>query len=680
MRSDRAADTPTHFWTMRAIPLVALCLLLASPSTAQGGVPLWLAGEFSLTTGVDYSDGGFGDTEASRTLFVPVTLSYLFDHFLPTVYENDLFELKLTVPWVQADGPGVTGQGAVGDSVDDGRRRGLGDVSLGAAYLLFPPVRSALPALELSTRIKIPTAASSNRQLLGTGSPSYSVQLDLYKRMGRVTPLFTLGYRFAEDDEFALRDALFTSVGAAVRLGEALSAGLLYDWHDASSRYSNPRHELFPYCTIRLRDDLRLTPLRHRRARPGRRRLGQRDPAPLHDSRAVGGARRAVLQPPAATGRCVARPLRFREPMQTFLIALLGVVAGIALLGAVAFLWIRRKVRKLGRSLGEALQHMASASGVPPFAITLRRGGRIDWSQRRKVDAVARHFEMAGYQHVGDYAVPELPGVQLRALWHPGTHAYAVVYDHVEAGVYADVVRFFRDESVLLVTSAPETGLDDPTGRRTLRLDVDLEEPSGAHFLHDTSVQESGQKTVIPATAEHFPRAFIGSYALEMDWRIARGGPSADEIRAAARVAGEQAPDDAAVAQVQRAWRSAISQHHAARSHEVYLAQHPMSAQEWELKRERIFIVNDWIDVDEMASSLAWSAVEEAEESIDDDAMERMQAETEARIRGAFDGTTPREGFRALQSLLPEKRRYEHLATVEEPPADVYLAPDDAEV
>jgi hypothetical protein len=243
---------------MRAALLLALGLC-AAPVSAED-VPLWLAGELSLTTGFDYSDGEFGDTHHTTTLFVPVTLAYLFDHFLPTAYGNDLFELKVTIPWVQAQGPGIVGVSSDGSLPND-RRQGLGDISVGASYLVFPPVRSPLPALELSTRIKIPTASNSDQKLLGTGGATYTLQLDLYRQFGRVTPLFAAGYRFADaSTEFNVRNAAFTSVGASVRVSKSLSAGLLYDWYEQSAKSSDDRHELFPYLTVRLRDDLRVSP------------------------------------------------------------------------------------------------------------------------------------------------------------------------------------------------------------------------------------------------------------------------------------------------------------------------------------------------------------------------------------------------------------------------------------
>ena len=45
------------------------------------------------------------------------------------------------------------------------------------------------PGLELSTRVKLPTASDDEDELLGTGRATYTFQLDLYKRIGAITPL-----------------------------------------------------------------------------------------------------------------------------------------------------------------------------------------------------------------------------------------------------------------------------------------------------------------------------------------------------------------------------------------------------------------------------------------------------------------------------------------------------------
>jgi hypothetical protein len=248
-------------------PAALLCrlgvLLAALPADAAADVPYWLAGELSLSTGFDYREGKYGDPVRSEIAYVPFTVGYLFDELALTSYPLDQVELKVSVPWLSVRGPANPDQGFIGsgDARDFSQdtRRGIGDVLLRGSYIWFPPLDSRLPAVELSAKVKFPTADEQDN--LGTGEPAYTFQADLYQRVGRLTPIATVGYRIVEPAEgFDLRDSAYTSVGASYRLAESTSVGLLYDWWQSSSRNRGDAHELFPYATYRLTPWLRLTP------------------------------------------------------------------------------------------------------------------------------------------------------------------------------------------------------------------------------------------------------------------------------------------------------------------------------------------------------------------------------------------------------------------------------------
>jgi len=361
--------------------------------------------------------------------------------------------------------------------------------------------------------------------------------------------------------------------------------------------------------------------------------------------------------------------------MNLFLIAIMGVVAGLGVLAVGGFFFVKRRLKRFSLELEDALQELCG-SGIPPFSISLRPGRDIAWKNRPELEAVARQFEFAGYQTVNDYEIPQMPEARLRALWHPGTHSYAVIYDHDTAGVFADVCRFFQDDALLLITAGPETGLDYPENVKHLRVEIDLMEPAGAHTLHEAMLQESGGQVGTPMTAEQFPQAFIAAYTREMEWRIARGGPTPEEVRRAALAGGQEAPADEVVAMVRSIWRAAISEHFRAQTQQHYLAHNPMSAQEWELARERIRIVNDWDDPQLLAEELAWSMIEGTYETSDEATEERLYAEAHQRMQDLFKRKTTRAGFAAAQQSLPEKVRLELLSSIEEPAGDVYLEPE----
>ena len=65
----------------------------------------WLHGELRAATGIDYSRGDYGHETETEMLYVPFTLTYLFDQFAPSPTPRDQLELKLSVPYLEVDGP-----------------------------------------------------------------------------------------------------------------------------------------------------------------------------------------------------------------------------------------------------------------------------------------------------------------------------------------------------------------------------------------------------------------------------------------------------------------------------------------------------------------------------------------------------------------------------------------------
>ncbi|MFP6627441.1 MAG: hypothetical protein VCC67_00235, partial [Myxococcota bacterium] len=99
----------------------------------------WLHGELRAATGIDYSRGDYGHETETEMLYVPFTLTYLFDQFAPSPTPRDQLELKLSVPYLEVDGPIEAGAEV------SARERGIGDVLIGASYLYYPE-RTGLPA------------------------------------------------------------------------------------------------------------------------------------------------------------------------------------------------------------------------------------------------------------------------------------------------------------------------------------------------------------------------------------------------------------------------------------------------------------------------------------------------------------------------------------------------------
>jgi hypothetical protein len=240
--------------------------------------------------------------------------------------------------------------------------------------------------------------------------------------------------------------------------------------------------------------------------------------------------------------------------------------------------------------------------------------------------------------------------------------------------VFVDVVGLHADRSLLTVSNAPESGMDRPSRARLLRMELDS--LAEAHRLHERLVRESDGLVPLPTTAGEFARAVEGAYRMEQNWRIARGGVTADEVRRAAAVGGLEPPDDDAIELVQASWRAAIAEFVSGEVLKAWLESSPMPASEWEERRERIRVVHDHCDADEMAEELAWSMIAGSYDPEDDEAEEQAHEQARRRLQHVFSGSVC-AGFTEAQNLLPEKRRFRKLGAVTRPFAgDVYLEPE----
>lgn len=367
--------------------------------------------------------------------------------------------------------------------------------------------------------------------------------------------------------------------------------------------------------------------------------------------------------------------------MKIFLLAVAGAMAGLILLIALGRLWLKRRLRRLGAALGQ----LAAGSGVPPFRVTLMPVTGADvFEDGAAVDAATRSLEGTGYRRLDDFEIPELENVLVRGFWHAEHGAFAALVEHPQAGVFVDVVALFTDRSLLTVSSGPETGLERP--QRAPRLCVALPGPGEVQRLHERLVAEieTSGRTPIPTAPEQFTLAFEGAYRMEQDWRIARGGPTADEVRRAAVAGGQAPPDDATVAQVQATWRRAIAEFVGDEALKAWLADAPLPAAGWEAQRERIRVVHEHSDVRALVETLAAEMVPAGCDEEDEAAWERTHAQARQQLEPLFradgDGSDDvvRAGFARAQALLPEKRRYHALGSVDHPwPAEIYLEPGD---
>lgn len=239
-----------HHW--RAGLVTILACMAWGPAQVLAGDPA--TGQWKIATGVDYSSGDYGDTQDTDITYVPVTVRYLVDPWL----------FKVTVPWISIKGPGgVIGGGPDGPVVTGGGNQprrtesGLGDIVASVGYTL-PGLMQQGTFVEFTGKVKFGTADEDEQ--LGTGENDYTIQVDVAKGFGAITPFGTLGYRKTGDSsEFELEDVFFVSVGAGYKLTDATSVGAIYDYREASTTTSDDPQDLVGYVTHKLSDVWALT-------------------------------------------------------------------------------------------------------------------------------------------------------------------------------------------------------------------------------------------------------------------------------------------------------------------------------------------------------------------------------------------------------------------------------------
>jgi hypothetical protein len=210
---------------------------------------------YSLTTGLDYSSGGYGASDNTDMWYAPVTLKYM----------RGPSTLKVTVPYLRITSP-ATGATLIGYDAEGrpiysggtGRKteEGLGDVVLSYSHNLFEkPQRGFL--VDLGAKVKLPTADKNKG--LGSGKADYGVFTDVYYLAGPATPFVTVGYRVLGDPAgIDLRNVWQGTLGLAYKLSDRNSMGAMWDLRQASTATGDGISELTAYWAHKLGDGFKL--------------------------------------------------------------------------------------------------------------------------------------------------------------------------------------------------------------------------------------------------------------------------------------------------------------------------------------------------------------------------------------------------------------------------------------
>lgn len=227
-----------------ALALLSVALLSHIDTASAAGEK----GELSLSTGMDFSTGDYGETTDTDIWYVPFTAKY----------ETDRTILKFTVPYLRLTGPGVIlGDTVVGASNDQRRTEsGVGDIITSAFFNLLSG-SGRVPLTDLGVKVKFGTADEDKG--LGTGEEDVSLQLDLAERVGQFSLFGTVGYKWRGDpDGFELENGAYLSVGGGRRFRPKTSGGLILDIKESGSRGQENVVELTAYIGWKVRKEISL--------------------------------------------------------------------------------------------------------------------------------------------------------------------------------------------------------------------------------------------------------------------------------------------------------------------------------------------------------------------------------------------------------------------------------------
>lgn len=223
---------------------VCNALFVVALATAAGPV----RADVTVGVGLDYTVGRYQYTEDTRILYVPVTLER----------QSERYWLRLTIPYLRIDAPagGATVAARPGGAMvraESGVREtgsGLGDVVMAAGYSVFESAASGT-LVDLVGKIKLGTADADDG--LGTGETDYSLQLDGYRTIHRLTLLAGIGYRvYGDPPGTDFDNTFFGAVGGVFKFTPDLSAGLIYDLRDNVVLDTEPQYELTAFVTSQV--------------------------------------------------------------------------------------------------------------------------------------------------------------------------------------------------------------------------------------------------------------------------------------------------------------------------------------------------------------------------------------------------------------------------------------------
>lgn len=201
-----------------SLALFALFCICPAPWQAFAEV-----GDWKVSSSLNYETGEYGTGSTSETWYVPVTVKRYFP-------EGDV---SVTVPYVQTSGTGVTTIDGnvvpIGTPGVPETNSGLGDLVLRGSYYLLSEGDEAPFDLNLTGKIKLPTADESRG--LGTGEFDAGAGLEFARSLtGGFTGYFDVYYTAIGDPPgLELEDRVSFDLGLSTPLAPKWTVSAFYE-------------------------------------------------------------------------------------------------------------------------------------------------------------------------------------------------------------------------------------------------------------------------------------------------------------------------------------------------------------------------------------------------------------------------------------------------------------------
>ena len=371
--------------------------------------------------------------------------------------------------------------------------------------------------------------------------------------------------------------------------------------------------------------------------------------------------------------------------MATFLQIVGAITLGLMGLILLGCFVLRRKMSQMGESFtGLVEASEAISQTVPPFRVTLEPANHREWAEKEKAEAICEELDGRGCTRIGRFT--SLPPTVLLEAWHLPEHSiFVTLYEHPVGGRWVEAGCEFEDDTLFSCSNGPNHRMGNPPWTT-----CEFRTGTPVGELLEAVIAERPGKPLRPTSAESFPARFEAAWSRDMDWRIERGVPSEEEIRASFESSLAQETDSKeavpqamsvaiqmdTIQQIRSLWRERINDLREAQLRESYIVASEVSAIEWDRIRDRVIFIHDDLSAEDLAEHMEQYLYEgvgpDEEVDYDDDQYEEIRGS----LALLLESGSPRTVFAESVARQATSKRHEQIGMATVPvEADVWLAP-----